>query len=634
MDDITLKGVLSEGWRVAWRRRGAMAVYTLLAWFCCLIFLIPLTTWVLRALAGYGDVIVGNYTVHLWLMTPKGMTYLLLAGSLFLFTAFMQIGGLLRIAGIAGDDGISAGAALRDIIANRNTLLLFSLVLFLLCLPFVLLIGAGPGLAYLLFLTKHDINFYLSNHPPQWIATLVISGCWILVTGGVTLVLFARSMFVLPIWIEGERSVRRALRLSWEATREKLWPLVRAIVVCVVCTVALIMAVNMLLFFVAGHFLASPDISLDAVVRRLSGYLIMRVLLDLILVFLGAVWGIGVWAVCYRRYTKRGACSGERSARGADVSGLKLSHLIMPVKVVVPMALVLFVSSWGMGLWILRQNVPTKTPVVIAHRAGAALAPENTLSAIRKSVNDGFADVVEIDVNMTSDGILVIAHDKDLMKQGQDPRVIRETVYKELRKTDIGSFFSSEYKDERLGRLESFLDVANAGGMPLILEFKHCKETNLVERVIEAVREKGMSEDVTLMSLELDEVRRVQKIAPEIRVGYFASVEMGDLRKLDVDVLGAKDSMVEPGFVRDIQEKGMKVYVWTVDDPVRIVELILLGVDGIITNDPEGTEDLMRRFRELTPEQRVLLRFKKFWDILRKNWGSRGDRREEAGAME
>jgi len=626
MDDISLKSVLSMGWKVAWRRRSAMAVYTLLSWICCLIFLIPLTTWVLRALAGYGDVIVGNYTVHLWLMTPKGMTYLLLAGSLFLFTAFMQVAGLLRIAGIAGEDRVSAGDALRDIIANRNTLLIFSLVLFLLCLPFVMLIGAGPGLAYLLFLTKHDINFYLSNHPPQWIATLVISGIWVLVTGGITLVLFVRSMFVLPIWIEGERSVRTALRMSWDTTRKKLWPLVRAILMCVASTTVAIVAVNMMLFFVAGYFLAKHDNSLDMAVRIMSAYLIARVLFDFILVFLGASWGIGVWAVCYRRYAKKSLHLESRNHNTEQRVTLKLSHLVLPLKVAVPMILILFISSWVMGVWILRQNIPTRTPLVIAHRAGAALAPENTISAIKKSVKDGFADIVEIDVNMTSDGVLVIAHDKDLMKQGQDPHIIRETTYKDLHKTDIGSFFSSEYKDERLEKLESFLNVAKKGGMPLILEFKHCKDTNLVERVVAAVREKEMSKDVTLMSLELDEVRRVQTIAPEIKVGYFASVEVGDLRKLDVDVLGAKDSMVELKFVRDIQEEGMKIYVWTVDDPVRIVELILLGVDGIITNDPAGTADIMRRFKKLTPEQRVLLRFKKFWDILRENWGVRKTR--------
>jgi hypothetical protein len=81
--------------------------------------------------------------------------------------------------------------------------------------------------------------------------------------------------------------------------------------------------------------------------------------------------------------------------------------------------------------------------------------------------------------------------------------------------------------------------------------------------------------------------------------------------------------MIEPKFVRDIQEEGMKVYVWTVDDHLRIIELILLGVDGIITNDPKGTEDIIRRYKKLTPEQRVLLRFNKFWNILRENWGNK-----------
>jgi glycerophosphoryl diester phosphodiesterase len=220
---------------------------------------------------------------------------------------------------------------------------------------------------------------------------------------------------------------------------------------------------------------------------------------------------------------------------------------------------------------------------------------------------------------MTADGVLVMEHDTDLMKQAQDPRMITETKYEDLKDVDIGSFFGPEYAGEHLAKLHDFLELAH-DKIPLIVEFKHQPGSNMVERVVATVRETDMQDQVTLMSLNIEEVRQVQKLAPEIKVGYFVSVEVGDLRLLDVDVIGAKDGMVDHVFVHDIQNKGAKVYVWTVDDPVRILELALFGVDGIITNDPNATADILKRLADLTPEQRLLLRFKKIRDILRKNY--------------
>jgi glycerophosphoryl diester phosphodiesterase len=135
---------------------------------------------------------------------------------------------------------------------------------------------------------------------------------------------------------------------------------------------------------------------------------------------------------------------------------------------------------------------------------------------------------------------------------------------------------------------------------------------------VDLVRKLEMQDEVILMSLELEEVREVQSLAPEIMVGYFASVEMGDLRKLDVDILGLKDNLAEPDFVRDVQEQGGRIYAWTVDDPMRMVELMELGIDGIITNDPMLAADIVRRFEALKPEQRVLLQFRDFWKILKR----------------
>ena len=147
----------------------------------------------------------------------------------------------------------------------------------------------------------------------------------------------------------------------------------------------------------------------------------------------------------------------------------------------------------------------------------------------------------------------------------------------------------------------------------MILEFKHGEGTDLVERTLAAVRAHKMEDQVIIMSLELEEVRRVQELAPDIRVGYFASIELGNLTELDVYCIGAKDGMVTADFVKEVQAQGMQVYCWTIDDRLRMVELIEIGVDGIITNDPKAAASVFEQFTTLTPSMRVLLRYRKFW---------------------
>jgi glycerophosphoryl diester phosphodiesterase len=609
--------VLSSGWRTAWDHRWPMALYTLIVWACGGIVLAPLVTWILRSLAGYGDVIVGNYTIHLWLLTPRGLAYLLLAGSVVLFTGILQLGGLLQIAGSSGGQGVSARDALLGLVANRRSLLKLSLTFFLLCLPVVLIIAAGPGLTYLLLLTEHDINFYLTHHPPQWTIMLVVSGVWVLITVGATLILFVRSMFALPAWLDGTRSARVALKTSWGATRGCVGSLSRIMLLCIGGAVLVAVVVNTLVFAAAGYLLDHAAGTLEGVVRIMSGHFIVHVLLQWGMGFLGVIWIAGVWAICYRRCVHADMVAEGTPHPSVSLSPMAVAKFALRLRVMIPVIAVLLLGSWLMSLWAFGQDVQTRSPLIIAHRAGATYAPENTLAALALALKEGAADIIEIDVTLTLDDELVVAHDKDLMKQAQDPRIIRETPYAELRTTDIGKPFADAFEGQRLERLEAFLRMTR-GKRPMIVEFKHGKDTDLVERTVDLVRKLEMQDEVILMSLELEEVREVQSLAPEIMVGYFASVEMGDLRKLDVDILGLKDNLAEPDFVRDVQEQGGRIYAWTVDDPMRMVELMELGIDGIITNDPKLAADIVRRFEALKPEQRVLLQFRDFWKILKR----------------
>jgi glycerophosphoryl diester phosphodiesterase len=606
--------MLLDGWGVMRRSWRPMVLYTLVVWAGSSVVLIPLTAWVLDHLAGFGDVIVGNYSIHLWLLTPKGIAYLMLAGSVFLFTVILHATGLFQIVDSSRRESLTVRQVLCGIVASLRGLLRLSLALFVVSLPFGVLLAAGPGLAFLLLLSEHDINYYLTNQPTEWVLAIVLSALWVVPVVCGIVVLLLRWIYALPAWLDGHRPLWRALPASWRATDRQFWLLFRVAVSCLCAWLVATVLSELCLYGLAKHVLLRHGDSLRWMVGVVSTYLVATVIVDAVLAFLGMAWGVSVWMLCYRQGVGEGRGHQFPVETSRVFRPLATARRLFQLRILLPAIAVLAVGSWGLSLWFFGQEISEKRPLVIAHRAGAADAPENSLSAMRKVLNDGAADIVEIDVTLTRDGELVVAHDRDLMKQAEDPRVIAETDFADLVNVDIGRMFDPDFEGERLGRLDDFLGLAE-GRLPMIIEFKHGDGTNLVEKAIAAVRVRGMEDEVIFMSLELDEVRKVQQLAPEIRVGYFASVEMGDLTELNVTCLGAKDRMVEKRFVADVQEKGMQIYSWTVDDPLRMVELIEAGVDGIITNDPVLAAKVIDKVYDLSPPTRVLLRFRRFWGV-------------------
>ena len=181
---------------------------------------------------------------------------------------------------------------------------------------------------------------------------------------------------------------------------------------------------------------------------------------------------------------------------------------------------------------------------------------------------------------------------------------------------DLGPEHGDGFKDVRIPEFSSFLS-ATKGKIPVVVEFKFSANTNLVARTVEAVERHAMADDVIMMSLDVADIREVQRLAPEMKVGYFASVELGDLSRLDVDVVGLKDYLATREMVRRLHDQDIQVYVWTIDDQQRMVELMELGVDGLITNDPDLAFRTIEAFKQLSSAGRTLLKFRRFWADIR-----------------
>jgi glycerophosphoryl diester phosphodiesterase len=228
---------------------------------------------------------------------------------------------------------------------------------------------------------------------------------------------------------------------------------------------------------------------------------------------------------------------------------------------------------------------PNQRVLVTAHRGASAEAPENTLSAIGLAIGQG-ADWVEIDVQEAGDGTLVLLHDSDLLRVAGDPRGVWELDRATLARLDAGAWFSPNFAGEPIPTLAEVLDLAR-GRVRLNIEIKHHgHERRLVERVLDLVRAAGMGDGCLLTSLELDALRRVRALAPQMRIGWIVTADPGDPRGLDLDALSLDLSLATPRLVRACQAAGVDTQVWTVNARDDMVRLIDLGVTGIITDRP------------------------------------------------
>ena len=256
-----------------------------------------------------------------------------------------------------------------------------------------------------------------------------------------------------------------------------------------------------------------------------------------------------------------------------------------------------------MALLVTRANRPV---LVIAHRGASAAAPENTLAAFRLAIEQG-ADVVELDVQESADGEVLVVHDSDLMKVGGAAMKIWETDAAVLRKVDIGSHAGPQFSGERVPTLAEALAVCK-GRVHVIVELKsYGHDDRLEERVAALVEAAGMENECSFMSLDREMVRAMKRLRPRWRVGLLAAKGLGDLTSLGADFLAVEARMATRRFVRRAHRAGQEVYVWTVNDPAWMLDTMGRGVDGLITDRPAMAREVVARRAELSDAQRILV---------------------------
>uniref|UniRef100_A0AAU2VRG1 Glycerophosphodiester phosphodiesterase n=1 Tax=Streptomyces sp. NBC_00008 TaxID=2903610 RepID=A0AAU2VRG1_9ACTN len=265
-----------------------------------------------------------------------------------------------------------------------------------------------------------------------------------------------------------------------------------------------------------------------------------------------------------------------------------------------------------------RQQHTTQHPIqVIAHRGASDDAPEHTLAAYRKAIEDG-ADALECDVRLTADGHLVCVHDRRVNRTSNGRGAVSALELSELAALDFGSWKDRDESESpdwdpvpgdltsvlTLERLLELLVETRAAGRPLQLaiETKHPTRwagqveerlLHLLKRFeLDAPQAEGPS-PVRIMSFSARSLHRVQDAAPDLPTVYlmqFVSPRLRDGRlPAGARIAGPGMRIVRshPGYIDRLHRAGHRAHVWTVNEPEDVDLCVRLGVEAIITNRPK-----------------------------------------------
>lgn len=221
--------------------------------------------------------------------------------------------------------------------------------------------------------------------------------------------------------------------------------------------------------------------------------------------------------------------------------------------------------------------------VISAHRGDIEQAPENSLPSITNAINKGIQSV-EIDVQLTKDGVAVLHHDFSLSRMAGVAKRISELTYEEVRQLPIG--YDGDGEQVFIPTLDEALLEAQ-GRIKLLLDLKpYGPSDELVREVVRLVQGAGMEQEVYVQSFDRYTLAQIRQLAPDIKIGQILFLALGNLSALDVDFYTVEKIMLTQQLVDKAHASGREVWVWTVNSSKNLKEVLKFRVDGIITDFP------------------------------------------------
>ena len=236
---------------------------------------------------------------------------------------------------------------------------------------------------------------------------------------------------------------------------------------------------------------------------------------------------------------------------------------------------------------------------IFAHRGFSGKYPENTMLAFEKAVEIG-VDGIELDVHLTKDNEIVIIHDEDIKRTCDGEGLVKDMTLEELRRFDASATFRGQYGFCGIPTLREYFELVKDTPIITNIELKTgVYEYHTIEqRVIDMVREFGLSEKIIFSSFNHFTVKRCEEIAPEIKRGFLTGDWLYDFGKYtaerNVQCCHPWHISLSEETVKEMHDAGCEINTWTVNEYEDIKKLSAWGVDSLIGNFPDRMIEVLR----------------------------------------
>lgn len=248
----------------------------------------------------------------------------------------------------------------------------------------------------------------------------------------------------------------------------------------------------------------------------------------------------------------------------------------------------------------LGKDNPADRMEVVGHRGNKRFAPENTMVSYTQAIDVG-TDILEMDLRLTKDQQVVLLHDDTVDRTTNGTGNIADMTLAQAAALDAGSWKESKYKGERIPTLESIAQMCKPRGAVMMLDLKSAGQG---EQIAAVLAKTGFDMDrVVVAPWKTDQAEDIRKHLPDPMMVLLHSKPPKQFGSDHFDAMEAMGfrgyslkwmHLLEP-FVDAAHARGMKVYTWTVNDPDEIGGAVLMGLDGVITDDPAGVQKMLEK---------------------------------------
>lgn len=238
------------------------------------------------------------------------------------------------------------------------------------------------------------------------------------------------------------------------------------------------------------------------------------------------------------------------------------------------------------------------SPKIIAHRGGRRWGPENTMAVFKKCVENKVYGI-ELDIHRCKSGELVVIHDCDLSRTTSGTGLVKDYTFDELKKLSAAKGADKKFEAERIPLLTEVLDLLD-GKVFLNIEIKNAPveypgiEDDLI-RVLESYKYK---DQIIVSSFDHQVIKKLHDKAPQYKVGFLDSAIPVNIesyaKQIGASAWHPEFSEIRGDAVKLAHAAKIKVNAWTVNKPEDWKVALDIGIDGIVTDDPEGLTEYLK----------------------------------------